>query len=939
MLKRLHIEGTFLRSAVARRVFLLFVLSAFVPVAILAALSYRQVYSVVSESNQQQLASSAAAYARSVFDRLLGASLLLNGDAAQIRGAGNGITPSPDALRTAFLRVYQTVNGQASVRLGGTSPNANLPSLANDTAALAHLSDSRAALLLVPSGGAAPSLWLAMAVDPKHPTQGILLAELDPLYVWGDPEALSYQTDMCILAQDTTVLFCSNDTLKLVAVRAAQSGAAGQSASPDAWLTATKVLFLKAQFAAASWRAVALRPGGLAITALTQMAQTLLGITLLTLLLVALLSVVQIRRTLVPLELLIEGTQRIAREDFDQPVRVTRQDEFGQLANSLNGMASRLGQQMGAMRALSEIDQQILLHLDLPQIVEHVQRRVLDILPTALVGIVVPNDAAAESATVYLCNATQIHSIQVRESRAALRLSQYRAHPQGVWLGVDDARVPQAMTLRDHIVVSHCFVQPILGRDEVVGLMLLGVAAQPDVPAPILDQVRDLGARVGVALAAHAHDAQLVYLAHHDGLTGLPNRLLLRERLQQEMSRGRRDGGQAALLFIDLDRFKSINDTLGHDAGDQLLCQVAERLSGQVRGCDTVARLGGDEFVVLQTHLQSPQHAATLADKLLLVLAQPFHIAGGEHFVGGSIGMAVFPDDGNTVEDLLKCADIAMYRAKDAGRGRGVFFEESMNLELQERASLEHALRVAISHNQLLMHYQPRFRLCDGRLVGAEALIRWQHPKLGWVSPARFIPLAEENGLIDGIDPWVLRQVCQQMAMWQAQGYEIGNVAVNVSGRQLRNSNLVDLVRDALDASGLSPKLLEIEVTEGVLINDIERVIELLNQVRLLGVAIALDDFGTGYSSMSYLRRLPIDVLKVDQSFVRELERDEGSRSIVQAIIALAHALGKTVVAEGVETRKQADLLAAWGCEEVQGYYFGRPMSAHALEQIMSKAR
>lgn len=937
MLKRFHIEGTFLRSAVARRVFLLFVLSAFVPVAILAALSYRQVYTVVSESSQQQLAGSAAAYARSVFDRLLGASLMLNGDAAQIRGAGHGVGTSSEALRAAFLRVYLTANGQASERLGSAS-HASAPPLATDAQALKHLADGEAVLALVPSAGSTPSLWLTLAVDTKQPALGLLVAELDPLYVWGDPETLSYQTGVCVLTQDALVLSCSNDALQSVAVRAAQPGAVAPPANPDAWLTASKVLFLKAQFAAASWNVIAMRPGGLAITALTQMAQTLSGISLLTLLLVALLSVVQIRRTLVPLERLIEGTQRIAREEFDQPVRVTRHDEFGQLADSLNGMAARLGQNISAMRALSEIDQHILSHRDLPQIVEHVQRRVLDLLPKAMVGIVVPDDVTTELGTVYVWHATQPHANQVREPLAALCLSQYLPHPEGIWLGADDARVPQAMTPRDNVVVSHCFVLPILGRDAVVGLMLLGVAEQSDVPARTLNQVRDLGARVGVALAAHAHEAQLVHLAHHDGLTGLPNRLLLRERLQQEMSHARRDGGRAALLFIDLDRFKNINDTLGHDAGDQLLCQVAERLSAHVRDCDTVARLGGDEFVVLQTRMPSPQHAATLADKLLQVLAQPFQLGGGEHFVGGSMGIAVFPDDGQTVEDLLKCADIAMYRAKDAGRGGGVFYEEGMNQELQERAMLEHELRLAIARNQLMMHYQPRFRLRDGRLVGAEALIRWQHPELGWVSPARFIPLAEENGLIDEIGPWVLRQVCQQLAVWQAQGYEIGNVAVNVSGRQLRTSNLVDLVRDALHTSGLPSKLLEIEVTEGVLINDIERVIGLLDQIQHLGVAIALDDFGTGYSSMSYLRRLPIDVLKVDQSFVRDLTQDEGSRSIVQAIIALAHALGKTVVAEGVETQEQADLLATWGCEEVQGYYFSRPVSAQALEQLMHKA-
>ncbi len=486
---------------------------------------------------------------------------------------------------------------------------------------------------------------------------------------------------------------------------------------------------------------------------------------------------------------------------------------------------------------------------------------------------------------------------------------------------------------------AHQFLLPVVARDEVVALVALGTDDRSGLPEQILEQLRDLGGRVGVALAAHAREAQLVFMARHDGLTGLPNREFLSERMEQELAHARRDGSQLALLFIDLDRFENINDSLGHDAGDQLLCQVAGRLKSSVRDSDTIARLGGDEFVVLQTGLQSPRHAAKMAEGILQVLAQPFVIAGAEHFIGGSIGMAVYPDDGQTAEELLKRADIAMYRAKNAGRGCLVFFEESMNQELQERTFLEHELRQAIARNQLSVHYQPRIRLRDGKVSGAEALVRWHHPELGWISPARFIPLAEDTGLIDQIDPWVLSHVCTQMAAWKAAGHALGTIAVNVSGRQLRATNLVDQVRDALASSGLAAKSLELEVTESVLINDVEFVIALLNQLREIGVSIALDDFGTDYSSMMYLKRLPISILKIDQSFIKDLSHDEGSRSIAQAIIALAHALHKSVVAEGVETQAQADLLLSWGCEEVQGYYFSRPLPADAFEKVLGRGK
>jgi len=513
----------------------------------------------------------------------------------------------------------------------------------------------------------------------------------------------------------------------------------------------------------------------------------------------------------------------------------------------------------------------------------------------------------------------------------------FARYRDGIWLDVDGPDVPSFVTLQAQFGSSHCFVLPVAWRGELHGALVIGMRGQQHINDELIQQARDLGDRVGVALAAHEREAQLVFRAHHDALTGLPNRVLLSERLQQELAHARRADSQLALLFLDLDRFKSVNDILGHDGGDQLLREAAERLGACVRECDTVARLGGDEFVVLLTDLSSPQQAAKLAGQVLSKLSQPFQIANNECFVGASIGIAVFPADGAMAEELLKHADMAMYRAKAAGRGRFVFFEESMNIDQRERALMERELRLAIERDQLSVHYQPRVGLRDGRLLGAEALLRWHHPELGWVPPATFIPLAEDVGLIEEIGPWVLRHVCAQLADWQAAGYAIGTVAVNVSGRQFRSSDLVAQVRLALESTGLAPHALELEVTEGVLIDNVEAVIELLSRIKQTGVSIALDDFGTGYSSMAYLRRLPIDVLKIDQSFVRDLAHDEDARSIVQAIVALAHALHKSVVAEGVETLVQADLLRALGCEEAQGYYFSRPVTAAALEALMNK--
>lgn len=933
---KMLVEGTFLRSAVARRVFFLFLLSAFVPAALLAVLSYGHVRAVVSDYTQRQLAQAGSAHTRALYDRLLGAHFILNANAAQIRAGQAGADADPFALQRVFRRTYLVAHDRAALRFGpalGDEP----PRI--DARAASYLAKGEVALLLpLPHPGSPVSRpWLAVAMNPAQVAGGVLIAELQPAYLWGDSEEISYQTDICVLAEGAVVLYCSEETIRSVAVTVASQGAGAHPDAADSWLSATSALFLKAKFGADDWTIVALRPGGLAIASLTQLAQTYLGVTLLTLLLVTLLSVVQIRRTLVPLERLIEGTQRIAREDFEQPVRVERDDEFGQLARSLNGMALRVGHQIGALRALSEIDQEILSHLDIEQIVALVQARLLALLPQAVVSVLVVDHRSADLGTAYLQQAADARPTKVELQFETQHLAGCVRYRDGVWLAVDGPDVPSLVAMLAGLGAAHCFAIPIFWRNEVCGALAIGVANQQEVSDELIEQARDLGKRVGVAFAAHAREAELILRAHHDDLTGLPNRALLSERLQQELARARRNGNQLALLFLDLDRFKSVNDTLGHAGGDQLLRLAADRMSACVRECDTVARLGGDEFVVLLTGLDNPQQAAKLAGQVLALLSEPFQVTGSNCFIGASIGVSVFPADGSTAEELLKQADIAMYRAKAAGRGRFVFFEESMNVEQRERAVMERELHLAITRSQFAVHYQPRVDLHDGRLLGAEALLRWNHPELGSVSPAVFIPLAEDIGLIDTIGPWVLRQVCAQLAVWQAAGYAVGTVAVNVSGRQFKSGDLVAQVAYAIDSVGLAPHTLELEVTEGVLIEDVESVIDVLGRLRQIGVSVALDDFGTGYSSMAYLRRLPIDVLKIDQSFVRDLAHDEEARSIVQAIIAMAHALHKSVVAEGVETLVQANLLRSWGCNEAQGYYFSRPITAAALEALMDK--
>ena len=423
-------------------------------------------------------------------------------------------------------------------------------------------------------------------------------------------------------------------------------------------------------------------------------------------------------------------------------------------------------------------------------------------------------------------------------------------------------------------------------------------------------------------------------LAHYDVLTGLPNRLLFNDRLEQALISAQRNQTTVALLFLDLDRFKNINDTLGHDAGDQLLQAAAERLLTCVREQDTVSRQGGDEFVAVLPGTNA-EGAALVAQKMLEVIVQPYLIMGHELRISSSIGIAIYPEQASDAETLIKHADVAMYQAKASGRNKYLQFQPDMNNNAYERLNLEINLRVALEKNQFQLHYQPQVDLADGRIVGCEALIRWCHPDLGMVSPADFVPLAEETGLIGPMSDWVLKEALSQCRKWREAGLPELIMAVNLSALQFCEGDLQAQISGLLDKYAMPAKLLDLEITEGILMQGVERTLATLHALTALGVCISIDDFGTGYSSLSYLKRFPIQKLKIDQSFVRDVTIDSNDASMVETIIVMAHSLKLKVMAEGVETEEQAAFLRKSGCERAQGYLFGRPMPADKFTVLL----
>jgi diguanylate cyclase (GGDEF)-like protein len=425
-------------------------------------------------------------------------------------------------------------------------------------------------------------------------------------------------------------------------------------------------------------------------------------------------------------------------------------------------------------------------------------------------------------------------------------------------------------------------------------------------------------------------EERMRHIAQHDALTGLPNRLALLMRLAQLLPEARRHHWNIAIMFIDLDRFKIINDTLGHQIGDEMLREVACRLSSVIRETDFVARLGGDEFVILLPAIATPADAAIVANKIIAALSTAIQVDGHELHTSPSIGISLFPDDGPDGDSILKNADTAMYHAKSAGRNNYQFFATEMNQATTERLDIERKLRHAIARNELTLCFQPQFAANGTRPTGIEALVRWLHPTDGMIRPDRFIPVAEETGIIVEIGEWVLRNACREMKHWIDAGLAPIRIAVNVSARQLRRRDFCETVAGALAESGLPPELLELEITESSVMENPDEAIQILQRLGRMGVTLAIDDFGTGYSSLAYLKLFPIDHLKIDRSFVADIEHDLNDRAIAFGTIALAHSLGLNVIAEGVETEDQLELLRTNGCDEVQGYLFSKPLNGAA---------
>jgi diguanylate cyclase (GGDEF)-like protein/PAS domain S-box-containing protein len=458
--------------------------------------------------------------------------------------------------------------------------------------------------------------------------------------------------------------------------------------------------------------------------------------------------------------------------------------------------------------------------------------------------------------------------------------------------------------------------------------------------------IKDTAGRITHFIAVKIDDLErkqaeerLRYMAHYDALTGIPNRALFEDRLNQTIHAAKRNKNKFAILFLDLDRFKLVNDTLGHDVGDILLKEVAQRLLLCVRQVDTVSRMGGDEFQIILSEIEQFYNPTIVAQKIIESLGKIFIIKGNECSIGASIGICVYPENGDTAEILLKNADLAMYQVKERGRNDFQYYEASMDAANIERLNLEISLRKAVENNEFILYYQPQVDLLSGEIVGAESLIRWLHPQMGMISPARFIPIAEETGLINDIGNWVVHTACMQGKALHDMGYDKLRISVNISSVQFRNPSLAEKLKDIINKTGFNPNYLDLELTESGIMKDVQQNIKMMNELKAIGARISIDDFGTGYSSLAYLKSFPIDILKVDQSFIKNSTTDPNDAIITSTIINMAHSFKFKVIAEGVELIEQLELLRTFNCDEIQGYIFSKPLPEAEFLKLLEEEK
>ncbi len=924
-----HLKLLFVHSHVGRRLMAMFLLAALFPVSVMGLALFVQIGDVLKASQDAEIAQAAQAYGAVVIERLSRVDDTLR--TAEWRN----VNPTLD-VAAAIRRIGREFKGVAVLDRDGSVLTARgvvpEPSALRKLAETTGSGKARVASVKNEQGTA---VLMARRISTADREQ-IVVVNVDANFLWSGAAPLTMFTEFCVATSDGIYLYCtdpaSTNKAPLFGLgKADETREMHWVRNGEPMQATTSALRIAQFFDGEHWVVTAIRSKQLA----EQTSRSFRFFSILAAALAALvalfLSLRQMRSILVPLERLLIGAKSIANRDFSARIKVTARDEFGRVASAFNAMAERLGVHFQALHTFSEIDKTILTSPDTGKIAKLALDTLKEITHVDYVSIGVVEPSSPAQLRIYFCEGPDGELAPAHEVAWNPDPKLFLGR-KSAWVWTDEPPLPngylQAYKPGPEKVF---FVQPIARNQRIWGLIVMGHREAKEFPNHRRALIRDIADRLAVALSTAERDRRLHVLAHLDGLTGLPNRQRLLGILDHELAEASAGKRRVGVLFIDLDRFKETNDTLGHSAGDTLLKRVSERIRENVRDADQVGRHGGDEFVVVLRDFATVADAGNVARKLVKAMAKPFEVEGHNVYAGASIGISIFPDDGNDGADLLKKADTAMYQAKEEGRGRFAFFRQSMNVEMNRRVTLDRELRQALERNEFVLFFQPQIDLRTGRVCSAEALLRWRHPTRGLLTPSHFIEMAEDTGLIEKLGVWVMREACLQHGRWRKEGVPIPRVSVNVSSRQLRQPEFVPTVDCTMVATNMAPDSLEVEVTESLILDGGELAISSLRALERAGACVAIDDFGTGYSSFSYLKTLPASILKLDKTFVADIATDKDAGTIAAAIINMAHTLRKEVVAEGVETIEQLEFLGKAGCEKVQGYLLSPPLPADRL--------
>lgn len=929
-----------LKSRVARRLFVVFLLCALVPFVLTGGYALLEIGRVSERSDSTRLGSIAKNYALSLSGAL---DMAREAMEAAVQGAPAGRA----AIRAAFAE-RSLFTGRVEI-LDDAAIRSGAP--ARLTARQLRALQAGGTVLWHDAAGelGTPTSWLVL----RHPAGAYVMTELSGRFLWGAADDFAQGARLAAFVQGGPLLAASGDAdddpvleqLRRLPDWAGESAGLRQLVSLTSggrdYQARRFELPLERNFGAPSIHVVAWEPAPASLASLSTRQLVFPALMLAGVLLAAWLAVRQLHLQLRPLDTLIGVTRRLARRDFTAPVRIESRDEFRDLGDAFNQMAEALRREFEAVDAMAQVDRLLLESRGLETVLDALLPRISRVAACHSVAVVLVDSMAPDRARVfeYLPGLSEALPVRRIAFDPVLMRGPLMREPALQIAGADAKGDYAFVSSLAEAGAARILMLPLIQDTALAGVLCLGYADQAGTGgADGREHSREIADRLSVALANIAHGDALYRQAHFDSLTGLPNRHYFHKHLQSEMDSAGTRGAQGALIYVDLDNFKRVNDTAGHGHGDELLRVVAQRLGSCCRGEDMVARLGGDEFAVVVRDGSNPDTVRMIADRILVAVSQPIRVGNREHVISASVGITLFPGDGQTLEAVLKHADIAMYRGKEAGRNRAVFFEPEMNERMESRVALESGLQRALQDELFQLYFQPIVSIGDARLAGAEALLRWPGAPGHAPGPAEFIPAAEQTGLIVGIGEWALDRACAYLRDWRAKGLALPYVSVNVSPRQLAEPDFTDKLAAILRHHHLRPLDLLIEITEGVFAEG-DQARTALGRIAELGVRLAIDDFGTGYSSLSYLRAFPIHTVKIDRVFVKDVPQDDSARRLLDTIVAMGHGLGKRVIAEGVENSAQLEYLRRAGCDAMQGFHVARPMAPEAFVAWMRDYR